>query len=123
MSGYPFSNDAQQTTSAKFDQYYMGAPTQHLPSSMSFQPSLENTPKPQWPSKHLTPKMEGVCEQVYELMMLKEGVIRLLREQKLKMADMMRELKRYLFQLDMKAQRDTSQKDSQSAGSSRMIMP
>ena len=66
MSGFPLSNEPQPTPSSKFDQYYMGATTNIMPSSMSFQPFHNSTTKFESSiKKQFMPILERVCEQIY----------------------------------------------------------
>jgi hypothetical protein len=44
-----------------------------------------------------------MSEQVYELVFLKESVLSAVGEQRMRLADYMRELKKWLFQLEMRS--------------------
>lgn len=48
-------------------------------------------------------KLNNLSEQLYEVIFLKESVMSMVGEQRIKMGDFMRELKKYLFQLGVKA--------------------
>ena len=48
-------------------------------------------------------KVSLVSEQIYELIFLKENIMSMVGEQKMRMSDFMRELKKYLFKLDVKS--------------------
>lgn len=57
-------------------------------------------------------KLNNISEQLYEVIFLKESVMSMVGEQRAKMGDFMRELKKYLFQLGMKAERESISKIS-----------
>ncbi len=47
-------------------------------------------------------KLNNISEQLYEVIFLKESVMSMVGEQRVKMGDFMRDLKKYLFQLGVK---------------------
>jgi hypothetical protein len=57
-------------------------------------------------------KLNNISEQLYEVIFLKESVMSMVGEQRVKMGDFMREIKKYLFQLGMKAERESISKIS-----------
>lgn len=57
-------------------------------------------------------KLNNISEQLYEVIFLKESVMSMVGEQRVKMGDFMRELKKYLFQLGMKVERESISKIS-----------
>ena len=66
-------------------------------------------------------KLNILSEQLYEVIFLKESVMSMVGEQRMKMGDFMRQLKKYLFQLGVKVERQSLTKQSRSSNENSAV--